>query len=274
MAPRSSAASRSPSPTAGLAPATRRSSPPPTSAAAPGTREASPRGRIATTGGPGAGAPPPANPALPRPTDENPSCRLRPPTIAPSSATPSSTPRSGAFARRHGRAGLPHGRARRALVRRCPREQVTLPPAEPLGPVVAAFRSPHAGPPTPVPLSAWLSITAPLGSQSCPSASRNEARRRSWAWRSRPSRRHLRQMVVDGLPRRVLSEEHPPGAAAPEQVEDGIRHAPDGPFRGTAAPLGGLEEGLKQGPLRIREVGGIRVGAGHGDLLKLESDAP
>src|SRR5215208_1866941 len=32
------------------------------------------------------------------------------------------------------------------------------------------------------------------------------------------------EVVVDRLPRRVLSRQHPPRAAAPEQVEDGVRN--------------------------------------------------
>src|SRR5215217_5769899 len=49
----------------------------------------------------------------------------------------------------------------------------------------------------------------------------------------------LAKVVVDRLPGRVLLREHPPGAAAPQQVKDGVGYAPGRPLRGTAAPFRG-----------------------------------
>jgi len=77
-----------------------------------------------------------------------------------------------------------------------------------------------------------------------------------------------------GASGRVLSGEHPPGAATSKQIEDGVGDAPSGPRRRATAPLGGLEEGLQQGPLRVVEVGEVRTGTRHGDLQELGSDAP
>src|SRR5215218_866016 len=49
----------------------------------------------------------------------------------------------------------------------------------------------------------------------------------------------LAKVVVDRLPGRVLFREHPPGAAAPQQVKDSVGYAPGRPLRGTAAPFRG-----------------------------------
>jgi hypothetical protein len=56
---------------------------------------------------------------------------------------------------------------------------------------------------------------------------------------------------------------------------DGIRHVPGRPLRWFTVPLGGLEEGLQQGPLFVGKVGGVRTGcARHCDLRDLGYLAP
>ncbi len=42
-----------------------------------------------------------------------------------------------------------------------------------------------------------------------------------------------------------------PGTAAPQEVEHGVGDAPGGPLRRPAAPLGGRERWLQQGPLFV-----------------------
>jgi hypothetical protein len=82
------------------------------------------------------------------------------------------------------------------------------------------------------------------------------------------------EVVVHSLPGRVLPREHPPGAAAPQEVEHGVGDVPGRPLRRSATPLRGREKRLQQGPLFVGKVGRIRAtDAGHSDLQKLEQHA-
>jgi hypothetical protein len=118
---------------------------------------------------------------------------------------------------------------------------------------------PRSGPPTAVPSTAWLSITAPLGSRRRPSASRTSSRSRSWACRNRP-----RRGAACGsgsrrcLPRRILSRQHAPGAAVPRRVEDRFGNTLHGSPRRATAPFRGSEQRLQRGPLGVGKVGGVR----------------
>jgi hypothetical protein len=142
-------------------------------------------------------------------------------------------------------------------------EQVALPARESLGPVVATF---------------WTADTGgfhDLAVQDCPAgiaiSTLRFAYRRSKSvvgLLQAPVPPPLAKVVVDRLPGRVLSGEHPPGAAAPQQVKDGVSYAPGGSLRGTSAPFQGREEGLQEGPFGVGKVGGVgsSASAGHGDL--------
>jgi len=68
-------------------------------------------------------------------------------------------------------------------------QDVTLSPRKTLRPIVA----PRSGPPARLVLTAWLSITAALGSRARPSRARTSARSASCALRSRLSKGHLRK---------------------------------------------------------------------------------
>src|SRR5215217_579328 len=142
-------------------------------------------------------------------------------------------------------------------------EQVTLPARESLGPVVAAFLTADAGGSHDLAVQdrpAGITIST-LRFAYCRSESVVSLPQASV---SPP----LAKVVVDRLPGWVLSREHPPCAAAPQQVKGGVGYAPGVPFRGTAAPFRGREEGLQEGPFGLGKVGGIgsSASAGHGDL--------
>jgi phosphoserine phosphatase RsbU/P len=61
-------------------------------------------------------------------------------------------------------------------------------------------------------------------------------------------------VVVRRLPRRILTREHPPGAAAPQEVEHRVCYAPGGLLRRSAAPLGRSKQWLEWLLRREREI--------------------
>jgi len=67
------------------------------------------------------------------------------------------------------------------------------------------------------------------------------------------------EVVVHGLCQGGYSRgSYPPGTATPQEVEHGVGDAPGGPLRRAAAPLGGREKRLQQGPLFVGKVGRVR----------------
>jgi hypothetical protein len=142
-------------------------------------------------------------------------------------------------------------------------EQVALPARESLGPIVAAFWTADAGGSHDLavqdrPAGIAISTLRFAYRRSEPGVGLPQA----------PVPPPLAKVVVDRLPGRVLSGEHPPGTAAPQQVKDSVGYAPGGPLRGTAAPFRGGEEGIQEGPFGVGKVGGVgsSASAGDGDL--------
>ena len=144
-------------------------------------------------------------------------------------------------------------------------EQVALPACEALGSIVTALGSSCPGALDRLAVDhrpAWVAVasfrlahrlTKPVVSLAQP-----------------PVSAPLPEVVVDRLPRRVLSRKHPPGAAGAQQVEDGVGYAPGRPLRWTATPFGRLEQRLQQGPFGVGKVGGVRMtSARHDDLRDL-----
>jgi hypothetical protein len=54
----------------------------------------------------------------------------------------------------------------------------------------------------------------------------------------------LAKVVVDRLPWRILPRKHPPGATAPQEVEDGVGDSAKWPLWWAAALFGRLEQRL------------------------------
>jgi len=113
-------------------------------------------------------------------------------------------------------------------------EDVALPAREPLGSVVTAFRSSYPGAldrlavdhrPARVAVASFClaqRLTKPIVGLAQPTVSAP-----------------LAEVVVDGLPGRLLPWQHPPGAAGAQQVEDGVGYAPGRPLRWAATRLSG-----------------------------------
>ena len=69
----------------------------------------------------------------------------------------------------------------------------------------------------------------------------------------------LPEPTVDGLPRREVAGQKPPGASALEQVEDGVQDFAGAMYLWTSPPplLWSREAGLEVGPFGVRQVGGV-----------------
>jgi hypothetical protein len=73
------------------------------------------------------------------------------------------------------------------------------------------------------------------------------------------------ELGVDGRPRRVVARQEPPGAARPEQVEDGVGDEPPRPLRRPPAVVAPLQQGREERPFRVGQVREVAAsGLGHG----------
>jgi len=73
----------------------------------------------------------------------------------------------------------------------------------------------------------------------------------------------LPEVMVDGLPRREIAREHPPGTAASQDGEDAIEDGPHGPFAGTATRWCDRQQRGKDDPLGVGQVTRIAMRSRH-----------
>jgi hypothetical protein len=128
-------------------------------------------------------------------------------------------------------------------------QEVALAPGEPLRPIVAAL-----GPARPAGLDRLAVDHRRAGVPGAPFTSPDLGPERVVRSTQPAVQAPPAEVVVHGLPGWVLPREHPPGTAAPQEVEHGVGDAPGGPIRRPAAPLGGREKWLQQGPLFVGKV--------------------
>jgi len=72
-------------------------------------------------------------------------------------------------------------------------------------------------------------------------------------------------VLVDGRPRRQVVREHAPRASRARDVDDGVDDFAQVGAR-SAAPFGGRKHGFDEFPLRVREVGVVRLSF-HNDTI-------
>src|SRR5262249_17340709 len=76
----------------------------------------------------------------------------------------------------------------------------------------------------------------------------------------------LAEVVVAGTPGGKVLGHHPPGAAAPDDVQDAVKDLPQVHRAGSPAGLGRREQPLELLPLVAGEIGGVALGFGPGLL--------
>lgn len=72
-----------------------------------------------------------------------------------------------------------------------------------------------------------------------------------------PSKRHSREIVICRLPGRELVREQPPGAATPNDVEDGVQDLANRVQAGSTESLGCRQKRVQTSELAVRQVGQI-----------------
>src|SRR5918998_1176210 len=125
--------------------------------------------------------------------------------------------------------------------------------------LLGSYSMPRPSPPTPVVLTDWLSTTPALGSGSRLIRTRTRLRRAECILHplegtvEPPSP----EIVVDGLPGRKVVGQQAPGAAASQDVEDGVYDLTQGVQPGSSGCVRCGQMGLYVRPLFLGEVGRV-----------------